>query len=73
MYGIFGKPLKRAIQTCMGHGGVGPLKKKLFGRQCAQVLDFGPNFYNSAPDFTGGPVVPSRGTFVTPEAHQHMG
>ena len=48
---MFGKPLKRAIRTCMGHGGVGPLKKKLFGRQCGQVLDFGPNFYNSAPEY----------------------
>ena len=42
MWGIFGKPLKRAFQTCMGHGGVGVNQQKLFGRQRGRFRDFGP-------------------------------
>ena len=42
MYGIFGKPLKRAFRTCMGHGGVGPLKKKIFEAERGRVMDFWP-------------------------------
>ena len=30
MYGIFGKPLKRDFQTCMGHGGVSVQQQKFF-------------------------------------------
>ena len=41
MYGIFGKPLKRAFQTCMGHGGVGALKKKFSGPEGWQFRNFG--------------------------------
>ena len=37
MCGIFGKPLKRGYQTCMGHGGVDPLKKKFFRAECGRV------------------------------------
>ena len=54
MYGIFGKPLKRAIQTCMGHGGVGGRQKKLFSRQHGRVRVFWPvsrNFEGSGQDF----------------------
>ena len=42
MYGIFGKPLKRAFQTCMGHGGVGGRKKKLPEAERPRVRDFQP-------------------------------
>ena len=42
MYGIFGKPLKRAFQTCMGHGGVGGRKKKLPEAKRPRVRDFQP-------------------------------
>ena len=44
MYGIFGKPLKRAFQTCMGHGGVGGLQKKLPEAERRPVWDFRPIF-----------------------------
>ena len=40
MYGTFGKPLKRAFQTCMGHGGVGGRKKKLPEAERPRVRDF---------------------------------
>ena len=42
MYGIFGKPWKRAFQTCMGHRGVGVRQQKLFSRQRGRFRDFGP-------------------------------
>ena len=42
MDGIFGKPSKRAFHTCMGHGGVSGLQKKLFNVNCRQVRDFPP-------------------------------
>ena len=41
-YGIFEKLSKRAFRTCMGHGGVGPLKKKLFKAERGRVMDFWP-------------------------------
>ena len=42
MYGIFAKPLKKAFQTCMGHGGVGGRKKKLPEAKRPRVRDFQP-------------------------------
>ena len=54
MYSIFGKPLKRAIQTCMGHGGIGGRQKKLFSREHGQVRVVWPvfrNFEGSGQDF----------------------
>jgi hypothetical protein len=49
MYGIFGKPSKRAFQTCMGHGGVGAFKKKLFKAERGRVCDFWPFSQKSGP------------------------
>ena len=40
MYSIFGKPLKRAFQKCMGHGRVGVRQKKLFKAECQGFGDF---------------------------------
>ena len=42
MYSIFGKPLKRAFHTCVGHGEVGVRQKKLSPAERQGVGDFQP-------------------------------
>ena len=66
MYGIFGKPLKRAFQTCMGHGGVGGRKKKLPDAERPRVRDFQPISSRHGQNFDPFEVIFSGFRRLTP-------
>ena len=66
MYGIFGKPLKRAFQTCMGHGGVGGRQKKLPEAKRPGVRDFQPISSRHGQNFDPFEVIFSGFRRLTP-------